>query len=220
MARSARQLSTILAVLFLAGSAGSGAEVPDGVSSAPVGAEELPVTFGTEVESEPPGRAPEQSYNAFLRIAGTALKPRDSDSTYEPAGGGGCFYAQSGEFYIFNVPLTLPQGSTLKYLRMYYDDTSASTNSRAWLTVYDLYGNIVDEWGVNSSGSSGTGYSTTEEITHDVDYESYSYMINWRPNQTGSAMKLCGFRVYYHSIELFSDGFEVGDTSRWSATVP
>jgi hypothetical protein len=39
---------------------------------------------------------------------------------------------------------------------------------------------------------------TTSEFTHTVDYTNYSYVVNWRPNDTGSDMQLCGFRIYYY----------------------
>ena len=63
----------------------------------------------------------------------------------------------------------LPQGSWVDTMRMYYNDTSA-TDSTAWFTVYDLYGNIVQEWAVNSSGNSGNGFNDTALISHTIDY--------------------------------------------------
>ncbi|GAB4338258.1 MAG: hypothetical protein Kow0089_10030 [Desulfobulbaceae bacterium] len=134
-----------------------------------------------------------------LRIAGSALKPRESNVEWTGAGGGGgCIYASSGTTNaVFNTPLILPQGSTVEYVRMYYNDSNATVDSRAWFTVYNLYGDLVNEWLVTSSGSSGYGYSTTDEINHTVDYDSYSYVLNWRPNSLGSDNQLCGFRIYY-----------------------
>ena len=34
-------------------------------------------------------------------------------------------------------------------------------------------------------------------INHTVDYNLYSYLVNWRPVVTGATMQLCGFRVFY-----------------------
>jgi hypothetical protein len=152
---------------------------------------------GFDGEQHPEHGDLQTTYNSHFRLAGTALKPRDSDALYQPTGGGGCFYAEAGTYNVYNAPLSLPQGSTLKYFRMYFNDTSAAIDSTAWLTVYDLYGAVVQEWSVNSSGSSGNGYATTSELTHVVDYWNYSYMINWRPYVTGSQMQVCGFRLYY-----------------------
>jgi hypothetical protein len=82
---------------------------------------------------------------------------------------------------------------------MYYDDTNGSANCSAYFTVYDLYGDIVDEWGVNSTGSGGEAYRDTSEFTHTVNYGLYSYVLHWRPNDLGSDVQLCGFRIFYHS---------------------
>jgi hypothetical protein len=132
-----------------------------------------------------------------FRIAGTALKPRGNDVDYVPTSGGGCFYASAGNsFRVFNTGVYLPQGSNILAMRMYYDDTSSS-NSRAWFSVYDLYGNLVDEWSVDSVGDTGNGFNDTDTISHTIDYLSYSYVINWRPYDLDSDTQLCGFRIFY-----------------------
>lgn len=170
----------------------SSAPVPEGVSVA------SPPDPGGGVD--PLDSEIDQTYNAFLRIAGSALKPRESNVEWSGSGGGGCMYANNGnEYAVFNTPIMLEQGATIKYLRMYFNDTNASLSSTAWFTVYDLYGAIVVEHAVSSSGSSGNGYATTSEFTQTVDYDNYSYVINWRPNDLGSDMQVCGFRIYYHT---------------------
>jgi hypothetical protein len=174
----------------------SSAPVPEGVAPEDLSPPDLPPSLAT------PGEAatPLQTYNAYLRISGAALKPRESNVDWRGAGGGGCIYASDGNtFAVFNAPVYLPQGSTVKYVRMYYNDTNAESNSQAWFTVYDLYGQIVLERSASSSGSSGTSYATSSEFTHTVDYEGYSYVVNWRPNELGSDMQVCGFRIYYHT---------------------
>ena len=116
------------------------------------------------------------------------------------AGGGGSIYATSGSANaVFNVPVCLPNGATIEYFRMYYNDTNSSTNCRAWFTVYDLYGDVIEEWGISSSGDSGTGFRTTDAFSHTIDYSLYSYVINWRPYDLGSDMQVCGFRLYYQA---------------------
>jgi hypothetical protein len=141
-----------------------------------------------------------QTYNAYLRIAGAALKPRESNVEWSGVGGaGGCIYASSGSSNaVFNAPVYLQQGATVKYFRMYYNDQNASTNCSASFTVYDLYGVVADEWDVSSSGT-GKTFVTTSEFTHTVDYGYYSYVVNWRPYDLGTDMQVCGFRIYYHT---------------------
>ncbi|MBN1641111.1 MAG: hypothetical protein JXA09_07735 [Anaerolineae bacterium] len=139
------------------------------------------------------------TYNAYLRVAGSALRPRESNVGWDSSASGGCLFASSGDMYtVFNTPVYLPQGATVKYMRLYYNDTSAS-NANAWFSVYDLYGDLVAEWNASSSGNTGEDYRTTSEFTHTVDYDQYSYLLNWRPNDLGSDMQVCGFRLYYRA---------------------
>jgi hypothetical protein len=138
-------------------------------------------------------------YNADLRIAGAVLRPRESNVEWSAGGQGGCIYATSGDQYTwFNTPVYLPQGSTVKYFRFYWNDQNTSFNSQAYFTIYDLYGRIVDEWGI-ASYETGQSYSTTSEITHTIDYDYYAYVINWRPNVLENDMQGCGFRLFYHT---------------------
>ena len=134
---------------------------------------------------------------ADFRVPGTALKRRGSDVDYIPTAGGGCFYASAGNsIRVFNTGLYLPQGSNVLAVRMYYNDTS-SNDSRGWFSIYDLYGNLVQEWSVDSIGDTGNGFNDTMEISHTIDYLSYSYALNWRPYDLGSDTQLCGFRIFY-----------------------
>jgi len=56
----------------------------------------------------------------------------------------------------------------------------------------------VEEWDVQSSGAGGTGFRGSVAFTHTIDYDSYSYVLKWRPNDTGTDMQLCGFRLFYY----------------------
>jgi hypothetical protein len=168
-------------------------------SSAPIladGSVAAPAAMPAVVEQLPQGIDATTAIADF-RVPGTALKRRGSDVDYIPTAGGGCFYASAGSSYrVFNTGLYLPQGSNVLAVRMYYDDTSSS-DSRGWFSVYDLYGNLVQEWGVDSIGDTGNGFNDTVEISHTIDYLSYSYALNWRPYDLGSDTQLCGFRIFY-----------------------
>lgn len=167
--------------------------------------------------------APEESNGLIvetLRIAGSTLRPRTSTDGHSASGSGGCIYNSSGSpFGVFNVPLQLPAGANVLGVRMYFNDTSAS-NSSGWFTVYDLYGEIVEEFAVLSFGNTGEGFADTAPINHLIDPNAYSYVLNWRPVVAGSTMQLCGFRVIYNPPVIFVDGFESGNSSQWSLTVP
>lgn len=131
------------------------------------------------------------------RVTGSALKTRTSDVSYAVNASGGCTYVTAGNaFSTWNIQPMLPQGAVVDTLRMYYSDTSAS-NSTAWFTVYDLYGAIVTEWSVSSTGNLGNSFNDSAPINHVIDYSLYSYLLNWRPVVTGTTMQLCGFRLFY-----------------------
>jgi hypothetical protein len=133
-----------------------------------------------------------------LRIVGSALRPRKSGISYSVAGDGGCIYVTAGDTWtVWNTPVYLPQGAEVQKMRMYYNDTSAS-NCVGWFIVYDLYGDIVDYWYVQSSGTGGKNFNTTAAINHTINYNLYSYVVGWRPMDTGSDMQLCGFRIFYN----------------------
>jgi hypothetical protein len=140
-----------------------------------------------------------QSYNASLRLPVAGLKPRTDDVEWHVGGEGGCTYASSGNPYTWwSTPLYLPQGAIIRYFRMYYNDQNPSVGSYAFLTVYDMYGQVVEEWRLASLGT-GMDYVTTGQLDHAVDNNRYTYAINWRPNDLGSDMQVCGFRIWYQS---------------------
>lgn len=138
-----------------------------------------------------------------FRLAGSVFRPLSSDAGYERSGGGGCTYSTAGADGLWNAPLTLPQGATINTVRMYYDDTSTTFNATGWFSIYDLYGELVEEWIMTSSGDGGEGFADTfPVIDHVVDYAIYAYTLNWRPLQEGVTMQLCGFRVFYEPPPL------------------
>ncbi len=138
------------------------------------------------------------SYNASLRIPVAGLKPSTSDVEWHVGGEGGCTYASSGNPYTWwSTPLHLPQGSIIRYFRMYYNDQNPSEDSYALLSVHDLYGGLVEQWWLQSSDTGMIVY--TGELDHVVDHSLYSYAIRWRPNDLGSDMQVCGFRVFYQT---------------------
>jgi hypothetical protein len=171
----------------------SSAAPPDGVSGLQFSAPDQALSDNLTEASTPDALLQLISY----RVTGSALRPRENDVSYTVASDGGCIYVSAGDANtVWNTPVTLPQGSHIDTLRMYYDDTSAS-NSSAWFSVYDLYGSIVNEWSVSSSGNSGNSFNDSSLISHTIDYSVYSYLLNWRPIVSGSGFQLCGFRIFY-----------------------
>jgi hypothetical protein len=143
------------------------------------------------------------------RIVGSSLKPRQNDVNYAWGSDGGCAYVTSGDAStVWNTPFIAPQGATVRYLRVYVNDTNAS-DVTGWFTVYDLFGAMVQEWGISSSGTPGQAWFDTAAINHVIDYSLYSYVLNMRPNGTGSTLQFCGARLFFDPPEqIFRNGFE------------
>jgi hypothetical protein len=97
---------------------------------------------------------------------------------------------------LFTLNLDIPHGARIDYLRLLYYDKSAA-NSQAYITAYDAQGSLTDLTELYSSGNSGYGYQVSAYLGHVVDTESKAYVLNWRANQRGSTMRLCGLRVAY-----------------------
>jgi hypothetical protein len=142
--------------------------------------------------------APMAVSNRSLRYVGATFKPRDNDVNYNTGGSGGCVYVTGGSAStVWNVPITLPEGVQVETLRMYTYDTNAATMN-GWFSKYDLYGNLVQEWAV-SSVNGGNRYSDVAiSPAQTIDYDLYSYVINWRPVAAATNLRLCGFRLFYY----------------------
>jgi len=98
---------------------------------------------------------------------------------------------------VWNVPLTLPQGARVEYIRMYFYDTNASYTMGGWFSKYNLYGELIQEWYVTSVDG-GYNYSDVPITPNEtINYNAYSYVLNMRPVGTGSNLMFCGFRVFY-----------------------
>ena len=128
-------------------------------------------------------------------VAGATFTPRTSIVGWDYPGGG-CIYVISNAHEIINVPLSLPQGARIDYLRIFFYDTSPQV-SNAWITVYDGAGGFTDIAWVSSEGTAGYGTRLSDFVDHIVDNQSHSYALNWQSNQEGATMRLCGLRVAY-----------------------
>lgn len=178
----------------------SSAEAPDDTGPVQYSPPDDPTANALRQETA----APEELIS--WRVTGSALKPRENDVSYTVDGNGSCTYVTAGDAQtVWNIPVQLPQGTLVDTLRIYYFDTSDS-NTTAWFTVYDLYGDLVQEWSVSSNTVSGNSFNDSAQINHVVDYSVYSYMVNWRPIVTGSTIQLCGFRIF-HDPPFYSVGF-------------
>jgi hypothetical protein len=138
--------------------------------------------------------APGWSSFRYFFAPGSALLPRDDDTTWE-YGSYGCVYSSAGTD-MFTMHLNLPEGSRIDYLRIYYRDTSGM-DSIAYITAYDAEGGYTDLTSADSAGTGGYGYRLSAFVGHVVDNQENTYALNWDPNENSSSMRLCGLRVAY-----------------------
>ena len=197
----AAMLALVMPVVLIGGGAGQ-TQGPEGSNppvhppgTAPTGQEDaLALPAGPAVaEAE---TILDASGYAIWNIPGGALKPRISNVEWQANWSyPGCVYASSGDYDTWwSAPLNLPVNSVIRYFRMYYNDQNPSVDCEAFLTEYDFDEGIVEEWGLQSSGT-GRGYVTTE-VNIEV-FLLHSYAIHWRPRDLGSDMQVCGFQVFY-----------------------
>jgi len=123
---------------------------------------------------------------SYYKVIGTTFQPRMSTSTYSYTSNG-CMYQNGGTDLRFQAPLVLPEGSEIKYVRIYFQDTVAQ-DMTVWLT---------------SSGSGGYGTALSTLITQTVDMASYAYVLTWGTGTTTSGNQICGVRVAYYAPSIF-----------------
>jgi hypothetical protein len=173
---------------------------------------------GTELDPDemPDPFAPLATFS-YYNILGSALQPRGSALTFA-YGGNGCIYVTGGSELRMQFPVILPEGSEIRYVRIYYNDAAAG-DMTVWLTKYQPGQASSDLTSVSSSGSAGFGTALSPLVGEIVD-NSDNYTLNFGWGTTGSTQQICGVRVAYYAPLIFRDGFESGDTSEWSSTSP
>ncbi len=191
-----RLLSTMAAVALLAATpvcaqvpgTGDGQEFPTIPAWSDVGAADARVSSALA--------APLVTFSYF-HVLGATLKPRDSANSYVYAFNG-CIYVSAGLFGRLQFPVTVPDGSTIKYLRIYYNDTNAAADLTAWLTQYTPGQSSIDLTSILSSGSAGFGTALSPEISHVVDNQlNYTINVSWGANN--NTQQICGVRVAYYA---------------------
>ncbi len=139
---------------------------------------------------------------SYYRLLGTAFNTRTSTTTFA-YNFNGCLYETGGTDNRFMAPLLLPDNSEIKFLRLYFDDTSAGTDITAWLTRYQPGFTSEDLTSVTSAGSGGYGTTLSSEISHIVDLTSWAYTIIIAPNANASTNTFCGVRVAYYAPSIW-----------------
>ena len=146
-------------------------------------------------------QAPSVTFSYF-RLLGVAFNGRTSTTTYA-YNFNGCIYETGGADNRFMAPLIIPDGSVIKYLRLYYNDTSAVANLTAWITRYQPGITSEDLTSVDSVGNTGYGSTLSQEITHTVDMANWAYTLIVAPNSNTVSNTICGIRVAYYAPIVF-----------------
>ena len=158
--------------------------------AAPGAAEPATVTPGRTAQSLTP------NLYSYARVLGTDFRPRASTTTYG-YDFNGCVNQTGGSDNRFFARLDVPNGAVLKYVRFYFNDTSAS-DMTLWLSKFTPGQSSTDITSVNSSGSAGYGSTLSAEITEIVDTTTYSYELVVYPPVLTTAHQFCGARVTYY----------------------
>jgi hypothetical protein len=142
----------------------------------------------------------------YYTILGTALQPRTSSTTFA-YDFDGCINITGGTDDRLMFPLLIQDGSIIKYLRIYYRDTSAS-NLTAWITQYDPGVTSTDLVSVTSTGNAGYGTALSAEITVTVN-DGTNYTISVSTATTTSVTQICGIRIAYYAPSVFGSALPI-----------
>jgi hypothetical protein len=146
---------------------------------------------------------------SYLQVAGVTLRGRNSSTGYV-YDGVGCSHvtAGAGTGRILNTDLPLPDGSVIKYLRVYYNDTNAANGVEGYITRYQPGVGTADLIHAGSTDAfvGGFGFVVSAEITETVNNTVYAYTVIGWPDDVNVANQICGLRVAYYapfSAQLF-----------------
>lgn len=114
-------------------------------------------------------------------------------------------------FTLFIVVLLLtfarsPAMLEASHMEEEFDTLAAVPASYAWVTSYDDEGGYNDITYVAFGTEPGYGTELSTYVGHVVGTFNDSYVLNWRPNNLGSNLQLCGLRVAYR-LPLSGGGF-------------
>lgn len=133
-------------------------------------------------------------------IPAATFLPRSSNMPYKYESFG-CVSAPTGTDLVHR--LILPNGATLRYLRLYYKDTRAG-DIQAAVTRYDASGGLEDLGGLlYSEDVSGFSSTLSTDLTHTVDGIGHGYVVNAQFRQPGGDV-------------IFASGFEAGESGSTS----
>lgn len=140
--------------------------------------------------------APDATYG-FYYVLGVQFQPRVSATTFA-YDFNGCIHLTGGTDNRLTFPLLVPEGSLIKFVRIYFDDTNAGVDLTAWLSTYEAGVTSTDLLSLTSTGSAGYGTVLSPELSIDFD-STINYTLIVAPNVNDSTVQICGVRVAYYA---------------------
>jgi hypothetical protein len=141
---------------------------------------------------------------SYYMVPGSAFHGKSSTAAYAYVSAG-CIYSTSAAEQ-FIAELHIPNGSEIKYLRIYYRDTNATELVTGYITSISPGVSSLDLVNVSSTGSSGFGTAISVEKTETVDTSLYAYTLIFWPTIADNTIQFCGMRVAYYA-PIFSQMF-------------
>lgn len=184
-------------------------EPPDG---APAGTEGGETAEFTSAQGYVDGMAPDDNISlapglvdavfTYYTVSGPELQPRTTTNV-QVYNANGCVYMSTGTStgLLTGTGLHIPDGSIIKFIRLYYNDTNASFGVDGFLTRYAPGTSTSDlaSAGSTAAFSGGYGFIVSNEITHTVNNSIYGYMLYGWPDTNASSLQVCGIRVAYYA---------------------
>ena len=153
-------------------------------------------------ENASQGTARTSATFSYYQVAGATLRGRNSSTGYL-YDGSGCSHvtAGTGVGRILNTELPLPDGSVIKYLRVYYLDTNPANGVEGYITRYQPGAATSDliHTGSTDAFAGGYGFVVSGEITETVNNTTYAYTVIGWPDDANVNNQICGLRVAYYA---------------------
>ena len=147
----------------------------------------------------------------YLQLAGSTFHPWNSNTPYEYSGNG-CIHASGSPTTHPVHKVMLPDGATIKYVRLYYYDSAPGKKISVFLTTYDRSGNFAELDVTESNNDGGYGTTLSGELNHVVTTsdEALNLVANLG-TMNNASLQFCGVRIAYYAPlgeAVFADGFE------------
>lgn len=147
----------------------------------------------------------------YLQLAGSTFHPINSNLQFAYSGSG-CINKTGGTELLVTHKVVLPQGATVKYLRLNAYDASPKKIT-AFFTTYDAVGGFNERTSVESTDSGGYETFLSPELTYEVDnFVGPTNIVVNLGDENSAELRFCGVRIGYYMPAptdiIFENGFE------------